>query len=348
MEDRIKTLPPPSSWSRIYLIHILLVAVILSPRFVCARDQSALAWPSAPLPPRISYEKEFSSAHELGIKDSAFRKFLRFVFGSDGNEGIIVQPINIHKDAEGKLYVVDVAMRAVHIFDIHGNQYHQINNAGHQDLRSPVDVEVSPNGSIYISDSELGAVFVFDSSHKYQFTIKGYFTRPTGLAWKDDKLYVVDTGMHKILVFNKDGVLLNEIGRRGIGTGEFNYPISMTARDQMYVNDALNFRIQTINTKSGLATAFGKQGDAQGTLNRSKGIAVDSENNIYVSDALFNVFQIFNSAGQLLLVVGSPGRNPGEFQMPNGIHIDAQDQIYVCDSLNGRIQIFQYHKVAEK
>lgn len=327
---------------------ILLSLFLVLPGSAAEDDLQVIAWPSPPQKTRITFEAEISTSEDVGIEQSIIKKLLRVIFGSDGQQGRIIRPTSVHVDVHGTIYITDHALKGVHIYDVSKNEYHLLQAAGAQDLKSPVDVEVNSAGTIYVSDSELGAILVYDESYKFQFSIKGYFSRPTGLAWKNDKLFVVDTGLHKIMVFDKRGVLLQEIGQRGADIGQFNYPIFIHAGENLFVNDALNFRVQIINSEHGGGKAFGQQGDSQGTLNRSKGIEVDSDGNIYVCDALFNVFQIFDNEGQLLLVVGSPGRGPGEFQMPNGIHIDHSDRIYICDSLNGRIQIFQYHKETHK
>lgn len=333
---------------RIHLVgFVAILTFLVYTSQVSANSQTHLTWPAPPQQARITLVGEISSAEDAGITISKFKRFIIRLLGGDLGEGKLLRPTSIFVGNDGTMYVTDQAFRGVHIFNAKGNKYSSIKSGGSRQLRSPVDIVVGSNGNLYISDPELGAVFVYDSEYNFLFTIKGYFARPTGLAWKDNRLYVVDTALHKIFILDPNGVLLHEIGGRGAEAGKFNFPVYLTAGEQLYVNDALNFRVQLVDERSGASRAFGKQGDSQGTLNRTKGIGIDSDNNIYLCDALFNVFQIFSEEGQLLLVVGSPGTGPGEFQMPNGIYIDESDKIYVCDSLNGRIQIFQYHKVSD-
>lgn len=342
-----ETLPKP--WSKT-VFNCLLTSFYLSVQsmfLISIANADQLAWPAVPHESRISFVDEIRTASDTGIEVGKFRKFLRFVLGGEAGEGAILKPISVHVDRQGALYVTDQAVLGVHVFNPNENKYDFIHAAGNKDLLSPVDVEVSASGNVYVSDSQLGEVAVYNRAFKYQFSIKGYFSRPTGLSIKDDLLYVVDTGLHKVLIFDLKGVLQGEFGQRGVEAGQFNYPIFLDTRNNIYINDALNFRLQVLNANYETIGLFGHQGDVQGTFARSKGVGVDSDENIYVSDALFNAFQIFNPQGQLLLVVGSKGRNAGQFQMPGGIHIDENDRIYVADTMNGRIQIFQYHGASE-
>ena len=48
--------------------------------------------------------------------------------------------------------------------------------------------QISEFGLIYITDSELGQIQVFNSQGNYQFTIKGYFERPTGHHHPHEKI----------------------------------------------------------------------------------------------------------------------------------------------------------------
>jgi len=106
--------------------------------------------------------------------------------------------------------------------------------------------------------------------------------------------------------------------------------------------DAMNFRLQIFDREGHFRTAFGTLGDRNGTVNRPKGVATDSEGNIYVAENLFETVQIFNTRGQLLYYFGETGSGPGKFQLPAGVWIDGRDRIYVADSFNRRVEMFQF------
>jgi DNA-binding beta-propeller fold protein YncE len=207
---------------------------------------------------------------------------------------------------------------------------------------------------ILFTDSRLNAVYLLSPDGK-QFNL--FFDtitlqRPTGVAYseKTGEIWIVETGAHRISVFDKNGVRKNTIGKRGGGPLEFNFPtyIRIDASGKVYIVDSMNFRVQILSANGDFISSFGKQGDVTGTFARPRGIAVDSKGNIYVVDALFNNVQIFDDGGRLLYYFGSQGRGEYQFWMPSGIFIDKNDYIYVSDSYNGRVQIFQLLKKNQK
>ncbi|MFC1483460.1 6-bladed beta-propeller [Candidatus Neomarinimicrobiota bacterium] len=255
----------------------------------------------------------------------------------------MVRPIGTTIDRNHRIYVTDPGAACVHIFDPTKNTYRRLTSAGnHNLLQSPVDIKVTSEGRAFVTDSERAEVIAYDHKDEYLFTIKGYFQRPTGICIRDSRVYVVDTALNRIFTFDINGIYLGEYGRRGTQPGEFNFPVFITATEDLIIADAMNFRIQVLGPEMESKLVFGEMGDVQGTFARPKGIGVDSDGHIYVVDGLFNAFQIFDKGGNLLLVVGSSGYMPGQFNLPAGLFIDDEDKIYVVDTMNRRVQIFQY------
>ena len=53
---------------------------------------------------------------------------------------------------------------------------------------------------------------------------------------KDDNIYVSDSGNHCVYKFNKNGELLERVGKKGSGPGEFNFPRGVAvACDRVFV-----------------------------------------------------------------------------------------------------------------
>jgi DNA-binding beta-propeller fold protein YncE len=217
-------------------------------------------------------------------------------------------------------------------------------------------VGICPFGKegILFTDSRLNSVYLLSADGK-QFRVfndTATLERPTSIAYSDLKgeIWVVETGAHRISVYNKNGVRIKTIGKRGSGPLEFNFPtyIWIDGAGKIYIVDSMNFRVQILTSEGDYISSFGKQGDVTGTFARPRGVAADSKGNIYVIDALFNNVQIFDTTGRLLYYFGSRGRGESQFWMPSGIFIDKDDCIYVSDSYNGRVQIFQLIKNNQK
>ncbi len=199
---------------------------------------------------------------------------------------------------------------------------------------------------LLFSDSAEENIYLLTEEGKLStFCKEVILQRPTGIAYnsKKQEIWVVESGGHRISVFNKNGSLLFRIGERGSDQGQFNFPthIDIDDKGRVYIVDAMNFRIQIFNQNGDYLSSFGEHGDASGKFARPKGIAVDGKGNIYVADALFNTVQIFNYQGDFLYYFGKKGSGNGEFVMPSGIRIDDNGYIYVSDSYNNRVQVFK-------
>jgi DNA-binding beta-propeller fold protein YncE len=313
-----------------------------------AEQGLGLVWPRPPETPRIKFVGTVSGPADMGIKESWLRKSMDAILGKKETLGAMLRPYGVFARAD-RIYVTDPGISLLHVIDLTGKQYFQIRKADKERLISPIGVAVDEYSNIYLTDSVLKKVFEFDKKGRFLREIgsPGLFSRPTGIAVNRERIFVIDTIVHKVFVFaKKDGKLLFHFGRRGIGKAEFNYPTNIfIGRDGLlYITDSLNFRVQVLDKNGNFITAFGRQGDGSGDFSEPKGIAVDSEGHIYVADAHFDNVQIFDRNGTLLLSFGETGRGKGEMVLPAGIFIDGRDRIYVADSYNNRIQIFQYLK----
>ena len=304
-------------------------------------------WPPAPQAARIGYLYSVTTPADAKIGRGVVGKIWRFIKGGEPER--ISKPQGIHVDPAGRLYVVDAGQRKVHVFDSSRSRYFSFPGKRIEGFEYPVGIAADGKGRVYVSDSSTRLVHVFDSfGKKYLRSIgKGELMRPTGLALRSasDELLVIDTLSSEIVVFDtRDFTLKTRVGRIGGQRDALHYPthIALAPDGEVYVTDALNFRIQILSSDLGFQDYFGEVGDGPGSFARPKGVAVDSDHNIYVVDALFDNVQIFNRDGELLLVFGTAGHAAGEFWLPSDIFIDSNDRIYVSDSYNSRVQVFQY------
>src|SRR6185437_681558 len=78
--------------------------------------------------------------------------------------------------------------------------------------------------SIFVADSGLGIVVVFDTDGKLLFRIDHDLERPSGLVIHGDRLWVTDSQQHCVAAFDLRGKFVSKFGKRGIGQAEFNFP----------------------------------------------------------------------------------------------------------------------------
>ena len=255
--------------------------------------------------------------------------------------GITVAPGDI-------IVLADPGAHCVHLYDRTKPRYRRITTGGKAPLLSPIGVAADDRGGIYVADSFRRVIFRYDTDGEFVDTLgrESDLIRPTGLAFdpRRKRLYVVDTGGHRVVGFDGDGTQVVSFGQHGAGEGQFNYPVAVAvdADGNLYVTDAMNFRVQVLDPDGRFVRAFGKPGNGGGDFDKAKGIALDSDGHVYVVEGLHDVIHVYDDAGQLLTVLGGTGTDRGQFWLPTGIHIDAAGRILISDSANRRVQILRY------
>lgn len=178
---------------------------------------------------------------------------------------------------------------------------------------------------------------------------EGQFTDPRNAAvGPDGLLYVLDSGNHRVQVFDQDGLFVRSWGSQGAGPGQFQEPwgIAVGSDGSVYVADTWNHRIQKFTTEGEFITMWGTFGATDGTLGTPgvfwgpRAIAIDAEGNLYVTDTGNKRVQKFSPDGEFLGQWGGFGTSPGQFNEPVGIAIDSDGNIYVADTWNRRVQKF--------
>jgi DNA-binding beta-propeller fold protein YncE len=326
-------------WTR--LLMICLVASCATPPASVQTEAGAadIQWPPPPAQERIRYLYSFSGPADLGIKPSMGRRFLDALAGEKKTAMVRPYAVSVRENLIG---VADPGSRAVLIYDLERKTYLEIVAAENLPFVSPVGIALGAD-EIFVADSSLEKVFVFDPRGGLKRTFS-QLRRPTGLAYHSEsaRLFVAETLGHRIVVFDRAGNRLADIGARGTGQAEFNFPSHISIRgDKLLVNDSMNFQIKTFTLDGKEVSSFGRHGDGSGYLSQPKGIGMDSEGHIYVAGATIDRVQIFSSGGEFLLAFGDEGNAVGRFLMPAGLAIE-NDLIYVTDSYNGRVQVFKY------
>jgi DNA-binding beta-propeller fold protein YncE len=185
---------------------------------------------------------------------------------------------------------------------------------------TPVGIGYTPDG---------GVIFVADSANLRieRFTEEGEFIGvwngetdpnllfaeafgigPSGLAVsEDDLVYVTDTWNHRVVVIDRGGTFVREIGQRGGQTDLGDNPDP--------------------SPEPGLF--FGP-----------RGVAID-DGEIFVTDTGNERVQVFASDGTFLRAFGGYGTEPGKLIEPVGIAVGPDGRVYVADSGNGRLSVFE-------
>lgn len=215
-------------------------------------------------------------------------------------------------------------------------------------LWTPYGIAVDSKGSVYVADGKVGAVFMFDTETKELKMIKNgsdaRFGDIIGLTMDDaDRLFVSDTKLHRILVFDKDhkiegsisGGLIDPAGMAVDNENRFLY-VADAGLDQILVYDADKL---TLIRKMGTA---GKKHSLTepGQFAAPEDVAVDSDGNLYVTDMFNNRVEIFDADGNFIRAWGKQGDRPGYFSRPKGIAVDSDGHVWVADGMMDILQCY--------
>ena len=308
------------------------------------RLETGLVFPPPPDIPRIRWLGELRDSGDLKAARSGVEVFQAAMRGP-------LPPIPFSSPhgltlREGRyLAVADGTGGVVHLIDLVDRSHRMISGFDKERFGSPMGV-VWMGHQLYVTDAARREVIVLhdDGSLAQRFGAQE-LVRPVGIAFAAsiNRLFVVDSGAHRIGSFAPNGGDVQWLGERGSGLGQFNFPTHIVvAGDHLWVADTGNFRVQMLNLDGHSLNMFGQKGDAAGDLSLPKGLAVDRGGHVYVVDAHFENVQIFDPEGRLLMAFGEPGVGRGQFSLPAGLTIDEQDRIWVADAGNHRIQVFEY------
>ena len=272
----------------------------------------------------------------IGGEGSARRGLWQWMTGASAAE-LFVRPYGVAWDGDDLLVTDPTAARVLRV-----SPRGRIVSSPPGLFLGPIGVARCPGG-IVVTDSRQGSVTLVDDRLRLVRRLSEGLSRPTGVGCMGKRIFVVETGAHRILVLRPEGEIADVFGRRGGAAAQFNFPAALaTDAESVWIGDTLNFRVQRLRNSNGAyLRAFGRLGDGAGETPRIKGIAVDGAGRIWVTDAHLDQIAVFGGSGELLADLGRSGAGPGEFAFPAGIAAHRDGRIAVVDSLNRRIQVLR-------
>ena len=168
---------------------------------------------------------------------------------------------------------------------------------------------------------------------------------PTGLDIdKDGCLYVASASNHTFMKFSRDGALVKEIGGQGSDFGEMVHPCGVSViRNEVYVCDRNNCRIQVFDQNLEPIRSFGSQGSKEGQLNWPYDVVRDVNGELYVADCDNHRIQVFKeNSNSLERTIGGQGSGLGKLKRPMGVCMGADGRhIFVTEFDNHRVSVFE-------
>lgn len=235
-----------------------------------------------------------------------------FIIGDESGPGQLSKPIGLDVDAAGNLYVADIGAKAILVYGPDRNFLRRIGSE--KWFTRLTSVTVDPAGKrVYAVDlggvsSEQHQVRVFDAvsgAHIMDIGKRGSgpgeFNLPRDAAiGLDGRLYVVDGGNFRVVVFDREGKYLHSFGSVGKQYGQFARPkeIAIDREGNVYVVDAAFGNFQVFTPDGELLLFVGERSERDGPAKYMlpSGIAVDEDGRVYVIDQWFRKLDVYRPA----------------------------------------------------
>ncbi|HEX4263297.1 MAG TPA: ATP-binding cassette domain-containing protein [Verrucomicrobiae bacterium] len=170
------------------------------------------------------------------------------MFGKEGQgPGEFIYPVAVAKDAQENLYVA----------------------------------EYGSNDRVQKFTSEGRFLLAFGSFG----TAPGQFQRPSGLVWRDGKIYAADAFNNRIQIFTDDGKFLKILDSTNQPLSlRLPYDLKLGADDALYAVEYGAGRVTRLDLDGRTLGRYGTPGSGLGQFATPWGLAVDAKKRIYVAD----------------------------------------------------------------
>ena len=219
--------------------------------------------------------------------------------GSEGDgPGEFDCPIGISFSPTGELYVNDLTLRRIQVFDREGRYVRGFGEGGGGE---------------------------------------GQFSRPHGLCFTaDGDLVVADCGNHRVQVLREDGTFVRAFGSRGPGEGHFESPrdVCYSPDGSIAVLDEGNYRVQVFDGGGVFVRSIGLEssgGEVPWQVMHPQSVSAGAGGEIIVSDSLRQDVRVFSKEGELLQIIGQGGDSDVDLRHVHKVGTDALGRIFVCD-----------------
>lgn len=220
--------------------------------------------------------------------------------------GKLSHPTGVALDKQANLYVADITLDCISVYDSQGRFIKSIGQKG-------------------IGPGE------FRRCRAVHFDAEGY-------------MWVVDAYNHRLQKFTPDGQFLTSFGSYGEKgePGLFNDPsdVAFDQQGDLYVTDSKNNRVQKFDAQGNFLLQWGETGSEHGQFIHPRGIILDENQRVYVVDTGNNRVQVFDTQGGFLFAFEGPAKGGWQLNQPYGITINPRGEILVTDNYNNRVLVF--------
>ena len=210
---------------------------------------------------------------------------------------------------------------------------------GENTLFMPTAVTVAPDGAVFVVDGVNDRIVKFSPDGTLLTEIRAVSARVD----RAGRLWIADTGHHRVLVRAGDGTLERIITPpQGAAKGPPDITDLALSADgtTLWLADNDHHRLLRVDVRTGETTTVAGRGESLGQLHYPFMLAAARNGDILVADVFNGRVQVFTAAGMPIRGLGGYGVDLGRLYRPKGLAIDADGNIWVADGDLNVIQVF--------
>jgi YYY domain-containing protein len=240
-------------------------------------------------------------------------------------------------DGRGRVWIADFGNSRLRIFDREGGFLGGWGgrSSSTYGLREPCSVSIRGE-ELYIADTWNGRVQHFTLSGEWKSTAAELYGPRGVAAAPDGRVWVTDTGNHRVIVYDRDLGNKQIIGKLGKDPLEFSTPLGIDADDagSIYIVDTGNHRIQVLSGDGKFLRSIPVRG-WKGAVEPH--IEIASGGVVYATDPEANAVIAFDPSGIETGRWVADGQGT-KFSRPTGLALDREKSVlYVINSGNSTV-----------
>ena len=251
------------------------------------------------------------------------------------------EPRGAAVDPEGRVWVADFGNSRLRLFDAAGGFLGGWGgrNDGPYGFRELCGVAVR-GSNLYVADTWNGRVQAYTTTGEFKASAAGVYGPRGVAAAPDGRVYVTDTGNHRVVVYDAALKHLADIGTKGTGRDQFDSPvgIAVSPSGAIYVADVGNRRVQLLDGKGAFIGSWPFPGWKSWCEPQ---LETDDDGSLYAADPTAEAVLVLDSSGRVAqtLTADSAGR---AFSRPTGLALNRKTRtLYVVNTASNTVGILK-------
>lgn len=173
---------------------------------------------------------------------------------------------------------------------------------GRYSFAGAMDIVADRFKNVYVSSFEKGRIVTFNVNGEGEGVIKPAASgRLYGLDLMEDTLLASHFSSDRVFLMDRKGSIVTEFGGSGSSEGFFHGPegVLMVSKDEIYVVDNGNHRVQRFNGQGNFILSFGRKGRYEGELNNPTDITI-LDDRLYVTDTGNGRLAVYDRHGNFI------------------------------------------------